>query len=196
MESPLLVVGLGNPDREYVLTRHNIGFMVADRTAEKFSDNRWQEKFLGHFCSVNIGDVRVFMLKPQTYMNRSGRSVQRAAEFYKVEIGHIIVIHDDVDLEFGCVRIKKGGGTGGHKGIASCKKQLGNDAGFLRVRIGVGRPRFGDTSDYVLSAFSSDEQIELGGIVDRASEAVESIIVNGVVKSMNTFNRRQGDNDE
>ncbi|MBN2343908.1 MAG: aminoacyl-tRNA hydrolase [Deltaproteobacteria bacterium] len=195
MESPILIVGLGNPGPKYDNTRHNVGFMVLDELVTRFGTfgTRWQEKFRGEFAKLSIAGKQIILLKPQTYMNLSGRSVQPAMTFFKLSINDLIIIHDDIDLDYGMVRLKSGGGTGGHKGITSCKQELG-DAGFHRIRIGVGRPTHGDVSDFVLKSFTSDEQIDLNSIIDRTCKAVECIADFGIVKAMNQFNQRQGDN--
>lgn len=195
MDSPFLIVGLGNPGPKYDNTRHNIGFAVADELYARFSTfgTRWRDKFKGEFAKVKIGLHQSILLKPQTFMNLSGRSVSPAMTFFKLSINGLIIIHDDIDLEYGMVRLKSGGGTGGHKGLNSCKQELG-DVGFHRIRIGVGRPIHGNVSDFVLKGFTPDEQIELSSIIDRACKAVECITDQGIVKAMNQFNQRQGEN--
>jgi peptidyl-tRNA hydrolase, PTH1 family len=195
MESPNLIVGLGNPGTRYDATRHNIGFAVADALRDRYGSfmTRWQDKFKGQFCKVKISGEQTILLKPQTFMNLSGRSVQPAMSFFKLSINHLIIIHDDIDLGYGMVRLKSGGGTGGHNGLNSLKKELGS-TDFHRIRIGVGRPVHGDVSDFVLKSFTPDEQIELDSIIDRACKAIECIAEFGIVKAMNQFNQRQGDN--
>ncbi len=195
MENPILITGLGNPGARYDNTRHNIGFSVADALCNRFGSfmTRWQEKFKGRFCKVNIAGKQTILLKPQTFMNLSGQSVQPAMGFFKLSIDHLIIIHDDIDLDYGMVRLKSGGGTGGHNGLNSLKKELGS-TDFHRIRIGVGRPVHGDVSDFVLKSFTPDEQIELDSIIDRACKAIECIAEFGIVKAMNHFNQRQGDN--
>lgn len=195
MENPILITGLGNPGARYDNTRHNIGFSVADALCNRFGSfmTRWQEKFKGHFCKVKIAGQQTILLKPQTFMNLSGQSVQPAMSFFKLSINHLIIIHDDIDLDYGMVRLKSGGGTGGHNGLNSLKKELGS-TDFHRIRIGVGRPVHGDVSDFVLKSFTPDEQIELDSIIDRACKAIECIAEFGIVKAMNHFNQRQGDN--
>ncbi|MBN2526112.1 MAG: aminoacyl-tRNA hydrolase [Deltaproteobacteria bacterium] len=195
MESPFLIVGLGNPGPKYDGTRHNIGFAVANELQSRFGSflTRWQEKFNGEFCKVKIAGSQAVLLKPQTFMNLSGRSVQPAMNFFKLSINQLIIIHDDIDLDYGMVRLKSGGGTGGHNGLNSLKKELGT-TDFHRIRIGVGRPIHGDVSDFVLKRFTPDEQIDLSAIIDRSCKAIECIAEFGIVKAMNQFNQRQGDN--
>jgi PTH1 family peptidyl-tRNA hydrolase len=187
VEGGALVVGLGNPGPKYAGTRHNAGFMVADALQRRAAGSGWQEKFQGLASRVELDGRPALLLKPLTFMNLSGRSVARAAAFFRIEVAGIVVVHDDLDLEFGVVRVKVGGGTGGHKGIASCAAVLA-DPGFVRVRVGIGRPSFGDATDYVLQSFSKAEAAELPDIVERAADAVEAVVERGAVKAMNEFN--------
>jgi PTH1 family peptidyl-tRNA hydrolase len=189
VEGGALVVGLGNPGPKYADTRHNLGFMVADALHRRAAGRGWQEKFQGSAARVDLAGAPALLLKPLTFMNLSGRSVSRAAAFFRVPVARIIVVHDDLDLEFGLVRVKVGGGFGGHKGIASCAAELA-DPGFARVRIGIGRPPYGDATDYVLQAFSRSEAAELGDVVERAADAVLSVVRDGPAKAMNAFNAR------
>jgi PTH1 family peptidyl-tRNA hydrolase len=184
-----LVVGLGNPGPKYAGTRHNVGFMVADALQRRAAGTGWQEKFQGLASRADLAGRPALLLKPQSFMNLSGRSVARAAAFFRIGIPEIVVVHDDLDLEFGIVRVKLGGGTGGHKGLASCLADLG-DPGFARVRVGIGRPPFGDATDYVLQPFSKIEAAELPDVVERAADAVEMVVAHGAARAMNEFNRR------
>lgn len=186
-----LVVGLGNPGPRYAGNRHNFGFMVLEKLLFRTGFVTWREKFSGQVARVQLEGVSCTLLQPLTYMNRSGRSVSRAAQFYQVGISNIVVVHDEVDLEYGTIRVKNGGGTAGHKGLASIKRELG-DAGFLRVRMGVGRPVHGDVSDFVLSDFSPDERVVLEDLVQRGADAVSTLVTSGVTAAMNEFNRRDG----
>src|SRR5215211_5136219 len=150
----LLVAGLGNPGREYERTRHNVGWLVADELALRHGGS-FRSKFSGKLAEVRIGDLRLGQLKPETYMNESGRSVGAAARFFKVDEDGIAVVHDDVDLSTGRLQVRLGGGLAGHNGLRSIAQALGGPE-FLRVRIGVGRPGRGDprpVADYVLSEF-------------------------------------------
>src|SRR5919108_4744748 len=150
----LLVVGLGNPGREYADTRHNVGFMVADELARRFGGS-WRGKFSGELAQVRLDGLRLALLKPQTYMNESGRSVGAALRFFKLEPDAILVVHDEVDLEPGRLQARFGGGLAGHNGLRSVASHL-RTPDFLRLRIGVGRPGRGDprpVADYVLADF-------------------------------------------
>lgn len=192
MDGAWLVAGLGNPGPKYANTRHNMGFLVLDELCARSGGGGWREKFLGEVDRVSIDGNTTLLLKPQTFMNLSGRSVARAATFHRIEPERIIVVHDELDLDFGAVRVKVGGGTGGHKGIASCKADMGT-ADFLRVRLGIGHPRFGNATNFVLESFNEDEQAVLTEVIARGAQAVYRIIADGAVKAMNEFNKRQGD---
>jgi PTH1 family peptidyl-tRNA hydrolase len=181
-----LIVGLGNPGRQYARTRHNIGFMAADRIAERYGAS-FRAKYDGRFTETAIGDARVAILEPETFMNLSGRSVQAAARFYKLEPQDVIVIYDDIELEFDKVRAKAGGGLKGHNGLRSLADSLGTPD-FLRVRCGVGRPRRGDprsVADYVLGAFYDDE--DPADLIERAADCVELILADGIDEAERRF---------
>ena len=196
MAYDMLVVGLGNPGPEYANTRHNVGFRVLDELFSRTGGQSWQEKFKGLWSQNKFGSTSVLLLKPLTFMNLSGRSVSRAASYFGLEKEQILLIHDDLDLDFGIIRVKEGGGTGGHNGIASCKTELGG-GDFLRVRVGIGRPVHGNATKFVLESFSTDEAIVLDQIIMRGADAAEVVIRTGTVKAMNEFNKRkQGDNNE
>jgi PTH1 family peptidyl-tRNA hydrolase len=185
----LLVAGLGNPGREYADTRHNIGFMVTDELARRHGGS-WRGKFSGELSEVRADGIRLALLKPQTYMNESGRSVGAAARFFKVDPEELIVVHDDVDLESGRVQVRLGGGLAGHNGLRSVAQQLGTGE-FGRVRIGVGRPERGDqrpVADFVLSPFPPEVNLE--ALVARAADAVESVAREGLEEAQNRFNER------
>ena len=174
-----LIVGLGNPGRLYARTRHNIGFMVVDRIAERAGAS-WRGKYDGRFTETAIGDARVALLEPETFMNLSGRSVAAAARFYKLEPQDVIVVYDDIELEFDRVRAKAGGGLKGHNGLRSMAASLGTPD-FLRVRCGVGRPRRGDprsVADYVLGAFYDDE--DPADLIEQACDCAEAILADGI----------------
>jgi PTH1 family peptidyl-tRNA hydrolase len=179
-----LIVGLGNPGREYEHTRHNIGFMVADELARRWTMPSWKSKFGGEVAQKDQSVI----LKPQEYMNVSGPPTQKAAAFYKVEPQQIVVVHDELDLEFGTLRVKVGGGHGGHNGLRSLIEQIGAD--FLRVRCGVGKPSGGKdkVTGHVLGGFSKSEQIELPFLVGGAADAVELILQKGPTAAMNKVN--------
>src|SRR5436305_9448684 len=183
----LLVVGLGNPGREYARHRHNAGRLVVDELARRHGAS-WRGKFSGQLAELRIDDHRVALLKPETYMNESGRSVQAAASFFKVEPDALLVVHDESDLEPGRLQARLGGGLAGHNGLRSIAKQLGTPD-FLRLRVGVGRPGRGDPrplADYVLSDFEPHDDAER--IVARAADAVELLDEEGLEATQRTVN--------
>jgi PTH1 family peptidyl-tRNA hydrolase len=183
----LLVAGLGNPGREYERTRHNVGWLVLDELARRHGGS-WRSKFSGSLAEVRLGDARLALLKPETYMNESGRSVGAAARFFKVEPEQLLVVHDDVDLEPGRLQARRGGGLAGHNGLRSLAQHLGSQE-FLRLRIGVGRPGRGDrrsVSDWVLSPFAVEDDVET--LVSRAADAVEAIVHEGLDAAQARFN--------
>ena len=183
----LLVAGLGNPGREYERTRHNVGWLVLDELARRRGGS-WRSKFSGSLAEVRLGDARLALLKPETYMNESGRSVGAAARFFKVEPAQLLVVHDDVDLEPGRLQARQGGGLAGHNGLRSLAQHLGSQD-FLRLRIGVGRPGRGDqrsVSDWVLSPFAPEEDVE--ALVARAADAVEAVAAEGLDRTQARFN--------
>ncbi|MCA3269900.1 MAG: aminoacyl-tRNA hydrolase [Alphaproteobacteria bacterium] len=164
--SPRLIVGLGNPGSEYAQHRHNVGFMVADSLSTALKTS-FSSKFSGLFASAQVASEKIFLLKPQTYMNLSGNSVQAAAQFYKIPNERITVLHDELDLAFGTVRMKTGGGDAGHNGLKSITAALG--AEYTRIRIGIGHPGHKDAvSDYVLSPFSAAERETLPSVLVKA----------------------------
>ena len=185
----LLVVGLGNPGREYASTRHNVGFMVCDELARRRGAG-FRSKFSGELCEHRLDGARLALLKPQTFMNDSGRAVSAAAAFFKVAPGELLVVHDEVDLEPGRLQARAGGGLAGHNGLRSIAKHLGT-ADFLRLRVGVGRPERGDhrpVADFVLSPFG--DEIDVDALVGRAADAVETLARNGLDETQQRFNER------
>jgi PTH1 family peptidyl-tRNA hydrolase len=183
----LLVVGLGNPGREYTNTRHNVGRMVVDELARRHGAS-WRGKFNGQLAEIRVDGHRVGLLKPETYMNESGRSVGAAARFYKVEPDAILVVHDEGDFDLGRLQARKGGGLAGHNGLRSIAQHL-KTQDFLRLRIGVGRPERGDPrplADYVLSNFEPHQDAE--AIVTRAADAVETLDGEGLERAQAKFN--------
>jgi peptidyl-tRNA hydrolase, PTH1 family len=183
----LLVVGLGNPGREYARNRHNVGWLVVDELARRH-DGAWRGKFNGQLAEVRIDGHKVALLKPETYMNESGRAVQAAARFFKVEPDAILVVHDEGDFDLGRLQARKGGGLAGHNGLRSIAQQLGS-SDFLRLRVGVGRPERGDPrplADYVLSDFEPHDDAER--IVSSAADAVELLDAEGLEAAQRTVN--------
>src|SRR5438128_6253602 len=185
----LLVVGLGNPGREYARNRHNVGWLVVDELARRHGGS-WRSKFSGSLAEVRVEGSKLALLKPETYMNESGRSVAAATRFFKVPAESLLVVHDDVDLEPGRLQARRGGGLAGHNGLRSLAQDLGTQE-FLRLRIGVGRPGRGDpgpVADWVLSPFAPEEDVE--ALVPRAADAVETIAAEGLEAAQSRFNRR------
>ena len=183
----LLVAGLGNPGSEHARDRHNVGWMVVDELARRHSGS-FKGKFRGRLADVRVGDAKLALLKPETYMNESGASIQAAAAFYKTAIDRVLVVHDDVDLELARLQARLGGGLAGHNGLRSIAQRLGAPD-FLRLRVGVGRPGRGDprpVADYVLSPFAPEDDVE--AIVARASDAVESLVGEGLEETQRRFN--------
>ena len=183
----LLFVGLGNPGKEYDGTRHNIGFEAADALARASSASDFKEKFSGVWTKGRLGGEDIVILKPMTFMNLSGQSVQPAAAFFKVTPGEIVVLHDELDLPFGDVRLKKGGGHAGHNGLRSMIERLGTPD-FARVRLGIGRPPAGfrgEVADYVLSRFDGIERVTVGDVITRATAMVEDVAKSGLAAAMN-----------
>lgn len=184
-----IVVGLGNPGSKYQNHRHNVGFMVIERLADRFGREPFRDKFQGLFAKASLGSAEVGLLKPQTFMNLSGQSTQKALAFFKVELANLIVVHDELDLPFGTIRVKLGGGAAGHNGIKSIVQCCGGPD-FVRVRVGLGRPRSGSGgANFVLSDFSRDECAELPNVLDSASLAVSDIVTRGVQAAMNVHNQ-------
>ncbi|MEW2578957.1 aminoacyl-tRNA hydrolase [Streptomyces syringium] len=190
--SPWLVVGLGNPGPEYAANRHNVGFMVADLLAE-----RMRAKFKAHKSRAQVvegrlgapgpSSRRVVIAKPMSFMNLSGGPTAALRDFYKVPVERIVAVHDELDIDYGQLRLKLGGGDNGHNGLKSITKALGPD--YCRVRFGIGRPpgRM-QVADFVLKDFSSTERKELDFEVDRAADAVETLIVDGLERAQGTYN--------
>ena len=186
----MLIVGLGNPGAKYSKTRHNIGFMAVDHVAEANSIALSKGNFKSLWGKGSIAGKEVILLKPQTYMNLSGEAVQGISGYFHIEPKDILVIYDDIDLEFGSVRTRPIGGSGGHRCMESIIEHLGAN-NFLRIRLGIGRPKEkqqGDVADYVLSSFTPDEKDVLNQMLDRTKDAVYAILKDGIEKAMNKFN--------
>jgi len=183
----LLVAGLGNPGREYAGNRHNVGWAVVDELARRHGGS-FRSKFSGTLAEVRLDGGRVALLKPETYMNESGRSVAAAARFFKVRPDALLVVHDDVDLEHGRLQARSGGGLAGHNGLRSLAQHVGT-ADFLRLRVGVGRPGRGDrrsVSDWVLSNFAAEDDAE--ALTALAADAVETVARDGLDAAQRRFN--------
>jgi PTH1 family peptidyl-tRNA hydrolase len=183
-----MLVGLGNPTPRHQGNRHNVGFMVLDALAGSAElDWRSSSRFAAEVAKGMLDGQPVVLVKPQTYMNLSGRAAAGVAHFYEVPVDRILAIHDDVDLEPGRLRIKSGGGDGGHKGIRSLAQELGSP-GFIRVRFGIGRPEFGEVEDYVLRDFGGPERELVEEAIRRAVDAVETVLHQGLREAMNRHN--------
>jgi len=182
-----LVVGLGNPGETYASTRHNAGFLVVDELARR-TGSKWKvHKSRSDVAEIRLADQRTVIAKPKSFMNESGGPVAGLRDYYKAEIENIIVIHDELDIDFGALRLKLGGGDNGHNGLKSIRQSIGSGE-FLRVRFGIGRPpgRM-DPAAFVLKPFASAERKELEFLVDRAADSVESLIGDGLESAQNTF---------
>jgi len=185
-----IIVGLGNPGKKYERTRHNAGFMALDELAKSLHAEGTQDKYHALIGKTRIDSEETVLAKPQTYMNESGRAVGAILRGTYASVADLIVIHDELDLSLGSVRIKFGGGHGGHNGLRSIIEHVGS-ADFTRVRIGIGRPDPGaDAADYVLSPFLAEERRSLPDIMVHAAEAVRAIIQEGPTRAMNIFNQR------
>lgn len=182
-----LVVGLGNPGKQYSGQRHNVGFMVVDELARRWSADPFREKFKAELSRARRDSDEVILLKPQTYMNLSGESVQKALAFYKLGLSDLVVIHDELDLPFGTFKLKLGGGLAGHNGLKSIVQHAGGPD-FVRVRVGVGRPPQ-KGADHVLSDFSKQECSELPAVLESASVAVADVLDRGISAAMNLHNQ-------
>jgi peptidyl-tRNA hydrolase, PTH1 family len=185
-----IIVGLGNPGRKYERTRHNAGFMVVDALAGSLKLDLAQEKYHAFIAKGRIGPEEALLAKPQTFMNESGRSVGAILRYTYAKAADLVVVHDELDLPLGSVRVKIGGGHGGHNGLRSIIEHIGTPD-FVRVRVGVGRPIPGfDAAAYVLSPFTAEERKSAMEAVGRAAEAVRAVVLEGAVKAMNRFNKQ------
>lgn len=186
---PFLLVGLGNPEPRYEATRHNIGFMAVDRLGDRIGASLTLQKFHGRYASGMCQGHKLHLLEPLTYMNLSGKSVAAARSFFDVAMENVIVVHDDLDLAPGTVRVKAGGGHGGHNGLRDIIAKTGL-SDFVRVRLGIGRPEKGSVTDWVLNPFSKDELQVLDAQLADAADAIELILKDGVVVAQNRFNSK------
>jgi peptidyl-tRNA hydrolase, PTH1 family len=184
-----LIVGLGNPGKEYAMTRHNAGFMVVDKLAEAFRISIDKNKFDVIYGKGKIQGNDIMLAKPQAFMNRSGSPVRKLAGFYRISCEEMLIIHDDIDLAFGRIKVKEKGGDGGHKGIRSIKDAFGG-GNFTRLRIGIGRSEAGaDVVDHVLGRFNPEEKALLDKIIATAMDAALTILCESAKEGMNRFNR-------
>ena len=188
-----LICGLGNPGSEYARHRHNVGFHVVDALLDRAKASLTQDKFDARIGQATLAGQKVLLLEPQTFMNLSGEALAGAARFYKLATEDVLVVHDELDLPFGRLQLKAGGGAGGHNGLKSIIERWGPDA-FARLRFGIGKPDGPDAKDrvsgHVLSGFSTEERAALAPLIDRAVEACELWVGQGLAVAMNRFNRR------
>lgn len=186
-----LVVGLGNPGKEYSRTRHNIGFMVVDRLADRHKISLKKRRGEIVFGRGEVDGRLIIFAKPMTFMNRSGPGVMALAQFFGLGAGELLVIHDDIDIVFGRIKIKEKGGDGGHKGLKSLIEALGTDV-FARVRVGIGRPDTQeDVKEYVLDTFDAGQEKVLDEVITVAQDAVETILLSGLTAGMNRFSGKE-----
>lgn len=186
-----IVVGLGNPGREYANTRHNVGFMVVEELARRHGSPSWKKRFRSEIGEVLVGTDKVVLVKPQTYMNLSGHATREALNWYHLPLDDLLVVADDLDLEFGALRLRAQGSAGGHNGLASIFEQLG-DHRVARLKIGIGRGPSTAVA-HVLSRFAPEHERQVPALVARAADAVELWIKDGIVAAMNQANRRERD---
>ena len=183
-----LIVGLGNPEPEYSKTRHNMGFDVINKIAENYDIEVTKKGFEGIYGIGEIEGTKVILLKPQTYMNESGKSVIKAKEYYKIPMENIIIIYDDIDLDVGVVKLRKKGGAGTHNGMKSVIEHLGK-GDFIHIRIGTGKPEFKELLiSHVIGKLSDDEYEKLIPSIEKAAESIPEILKNGIDNAMNKFN--------
>lgn len=190
----ILIAGLGNPGSRYETTRHNVGFRVVDRWVKRHDAPPWREKFDGEYSAITCTNgERAILLKPMTFMNRSGFAVRAALSFFKLDPADLLVVHDELDLPFGDYRLKKGGGDAGHNGVGSVIEQLGTD-GFARLRFGIGRPPAefsGSGADFVLEGFPLADRSRLEELIEDCTKVLDRVIENGVSAAMNVSNRKK-----
>ncbi len=182
-----MIVGIGNPGREYADTRHNVGFMVVDRLAAVHSVRGWRDRFQARTAEANLAGARVLLMKPMTYMNESGVAVRAAAQWRDTPCDDVMVVCDDFNLPLGRLRVRGGGSSGGHNGLASIAAHLGSDA-FPRMRIGIGETEPGGARDFVLSGFLPEERPVVVETIDRAVSALETWLEAGLEECQNRFN--------
>ncbi len=187
-----LIVGLGNPGKEYINTRHNIGFMVIDHFV---NNSNWQEKWKALYTEMMINNEKVLLVKPKTYMNLSGNALIEFVNFYKINLEDILVIHDDLDLNIGTYRLKINSSSGGHNGIKSLIERLGS-TNFARLKVGISSNKEMDPKDYVLGRFTQEELETLAKLYPTFNEIITSFITDGIDKTMNKYNKRSISHDQ
>lgn len=185
-----VAVGLGNPGKKYTHTRHNVGFMTIDRLAKDLPEGRERQRFQSIVLETSLDHHRLILAKPLTYMNNSGSAVAQIQQWYKVPLDRLLIIHDDLDLPFGRIRLRPEGGAGGHNGLSSIIESLGSQE-FPRLRIGIGRPTSGTTINYVLQPFDRAQREQLPELLDLSTAAVRAWITCGISEAMNEYNRRE-----
>lgn len=185
-----LIAGLGNPGVKYDKTRHNAGFWFVDELARRFSGTfKLETKFSGECCKIEIAGSIVWLIKPTTFMNRSGLSVKQLSSFFKIPVEQILIAHDELDIDPGTLRLKSGGGHGGHNGLRDLHAQIGKE--YWRLRVGIGHPGVANkVADYVLSRPSVADEIEINNSVDRAADEIERIVSGDMQKVMNTLHTK------
>ena len=185
-------VGLGNPTAEYAATKHNVGFMLADRLAAKLSAENWRERFNALVAESFLDGEKILLVKPQTFMNLSGEAVGPLMNFYKLDVKNLVVAHDDMDLPLGTIRLRPKGSGGGHHGVESIIQHLGGQQNFPRVRIGVGRPpKDWTVNHHVLSPFTAEDAQKISAALDELVPAVLCIFQEGIDQAMNKFNPKR-----
>lgn len=185
-----LIIGLGNPGDKYVETRHNVGFMAVDALAKAKGISSFQKKFNGEYATYVCDQEKVYLLKPQTYMNLSGECIRPFMDYFKIQKDEILVLYDDLDTPLGRLRLRETGSSGGHNGIKSVILHIGNQD-FCRIRIGIGRPTVGTIVDYVLSPFDLKEKADVGQVIDRCVQAIEDLEKKTFSDVMNIYNQKR-----
>ena len=187
-----IIVGLGNPGLQYARTKHNVGFMLADKLAERLNIDNWREQFNALVSETFINAEKVLLVKPQTFMNLSGEAVQPIMDYYKIPTENLTVIHDDMDLSVGIIRLRPKGSGGGHHGVESIIQHLGGDENFARIRIGIGRPPVNwEVNPHVLSPFNEDDLPKIKEAINYLVPAAICVVTEGINQAMNKFNPKK-----